>query len=88
MEVPINKSALVAIKKNNRIQFSIKKGTDFAFAHTFLLIKLKDGQYAKSTISENVFANFQLSRTANFAPSDKWIQLVENGQDIEDVVRF
>jgi predicted phosphodiesterase len=88
MEVPINKSALVAIKKDNRIRFSINKGTDFAFAHTFLLIKLKDGRYAKSTISENVFANFQLSRTANFAPSDKWIQMIEKGQDIEDVVKF
>jgi len=88
LEVPISKSAFAAIKNNNQIRFIVKGNSEFAFAHTLLLIKLKDGRYVKSDISANVFANFQLSRTANFAPSEKWIHLVEKGQDIEDVVTF
>jgi hypothetical protein len=88
LEVPISKSAHTAIKNNNQIRFIVKGNPEIAFAHTLLLIKLKDGRYVKSDISTNVFANFQLSRTANFAPSDKWIHLVDKGRDIEDVVKF
>ncbi len=60
-EIPLDSSASAAIKPENEISFLNPLKQKFGFAHIFLMVRFRDGSFAKSSISGKVISSFPAS---------------------------
>lgn len=85
-EIPLDSSATASIKTENEISFLNPLKQKFGFAHIFLMVRFRDGRFAKSSISGKVLTSFQASEGEypNF-PDKSLIDAVECGLPLEKV---
>jgi hypothetical protein len=63
--------------------------SEFGLAHIHLLLRFKDGRYAKSDVSPFILLSFQAGNKRRFFRSEDLVRPVEKGQDLaETVLRF
>ncbi len=87
IEVPLNKSAVAAIKMNNEISILNPERGKFGLAHIFLMVQFKDGSCAKSNVAQKVLTSFDPSdgNYTNF-PGAELIDSVNAGSPLAKVV--
>jgi hypothetical protein len=84
--VPLNESAVSAIKMNNEISILNPEGAEFGLAHIFLLVQFSDGRFAKSEIAQKVLTSFEPAEGEypNF-PAAELIEPVNNGSPLAKI---
>ena len=87
IEIEIDSSAIPSIKMENEITVTNPDKVRFGLAHMFLLVRFKDGHFARSNISQKVLTSFPASegRYANF-PDDELIESVNTGEPLAGVI--
>jgi hypothetical protein len=85
-EVPLTGPALAAINMENEIIFTNPSKGRFGFAHIFILIRLKDGSFARSSLSERVITSFrpEKGQYPNF-PDPELVASTDTGLPLEKV---
>jgi hypothetical protein len=86
-EVPLNDSATDAIRAANEIRITNPGKGRFGLAHIFLLIRLKDGRFARSDISKKVSTSFYPTeeKRTDF-PDKELIDSVDIGKPLESII--
>ena len=89
IEVALNEKTIDAIKMENEISISNPGNYEFGLAHIFLLVKFKDGHFAKSTVSPKVIISFIASEEHPNFPDAELIEAVNPGEPLSKVtLRF
>lgn len=89
LEIPIKASGLKALRKESEIAIINARGEKFGFAHIFILARLKDGRFIKSSISQKTLASFPNVAGVNNFPDPEFVASVSTGMPLEKVaLRF
>lgn len=87
IEVPLNRSAIDALKPENEINIMNPAKGKFGLAHMFLLVQFKNGYFAKSSLPQKVFTSFIPSdgQNTNF-PGSELIESVKKGNPLKNII--
>lgn len=87
IEVPLDSSAIACIKRDNEIIITNPAKSKFGLAHMFLLVKFKDGHFARSSISQKVLTSFTAleGEYPNF-PDSELIEAVVQGEKLAKTI--
>jgi hypothetical protein len=82
IEVALDESAIKAIRSENEIAIINENKEKFGFAHIFLLARLEDGRFIKSSVSQKTLTSFSEVNGLNNFPDSEFIQSVSKGMPL------
>ena len=87
IELPLNETAIDAIKMNKEISFAYSGSGKFGLAHIFLLVQFKDGRFARSNIAPNVLTSFDPSGGQYYDfPAAGLLESVNEGSPLAKII--